>query len=521
MRYLLGLVVVLTGCGGSTPTTRQQTPIAECKAGPAIVHVAYVPPRPGEKLHYEQAATYDYEVGKGPIKGSTNFVTDETVESVEGDVIESLDVAVATGMYQPDDTKPVVDVKGKRYRARLQGEDTIFFEGDARVPVDIEDVLQTYAREDVGRPHYLVRLLTDATYKQDEQVHLNEDSALGSKGSPADARITLRKLDGDRATFDFEIREPVENAPMLERGQAVFDTSRARLISVDRVATLDNSDPAVRASGFHVNVTIKERYDYGASTADARPPACDPRTTLHIPWNPPRVGETFAFEQKLVSDWTFKNPKTKATARVKGGWETATDERVLEVANGVITALEADVRKDIVRPIAAVAADEASPAPISKSGDKLEIRWQLPKLVFKRNGIEVDPTKDVLTQVLYRADVPLRLWVTRLVTERTFELGVESHYPNEQIIALNDQPCDVRIMLSSMSDGVAQFRLTIKTKIPVGTDASVDMFMRGKLDFDIKRARPLSLSLAGDFDLANGLEQDGIYTLDYKFRYAN
>ena len=271
------------------------------------------------------------------------------------------------------------------------------------------------------------------------------------------------------------------------------------------------------ANGYQLSVTAKERFDYGAAAtaAAATPSTCEARTTLHVPWNPPRVGETFSFEQKLVTDWKFLNSKTKVSNRVRGGWDTATDERVLAVEDGVITALEMNVRKAIVRPTT-VGDDEAKP--ISRAGDRIEIRAADGKVEIKRDGVVIEPFKDEVTSVLYRADVPLRFWLTRLVTDRTFELGVESRYPNERIYALTDKPTDVRILLASVNGNVARFKLDMKAPIQAG-DKTVQLFMRGDLDFDIKLARPLHLSLAGDFDLSDVVEKSGIYSLEYRFQY--
>ena len=108
--------------------------------------------------------------------------------------------------------------------------------------------------------------------------------------------------------------------------------------------------------------------------------------------------------------------------------------------------------------------------------------------------------------------------LTRLATNRTYEVGKEQTFAQEQLLVLSSSPARVRATLSSIDNDVATFTLDIKTVVAVGAH-TFPLFMRGPLRFDIKHARPLGLHIDATYDTPDDMSATGDFTLDYKFSY--
>jgi hypothetical protein len=508
------VVGFLVGCGsGAKPIAKP--PTHACVPDLSRLYVRSLPPAPGEHLEYTEDVRYRVVSTEGEVNGENHWATTETVVSVEHDQIEALDVVFKDGRYKPPTKEPDRDrnLTGRTFRFTMENGKPAYHEGDAAAPADDHDALSAYERNDVGAPHWILGLLVDRTYQRGVETHLPPESVRPpSEGVSLDARITLKSVERDLATFAVDLVMTKE-FPMHITGEAVLDISRARLRSVRFTMDLQLAvDANPKGLVFHVDATETYRYAQPPSAVSAARCDSDAPKILHVPWKAPTVGERFSFAQSAAADITASGPG--GTHRIRSGWETETDERVVSVAEGVITALEISIRRSTVHPLTV----DAEPATLSYAGKKLTIAWQSPKLAFELDGQPVEPTKDFATQVNYRADVPLRYWVTRLVTDRTFERGVEQHFPHEMLYTIAPTPADVRIMLVSVVGDIATFKLEIRLSIDAGS-MKVPMYLTGDLQLDTRRARPLTLKLAGTYDSGDRVQMDGVFTLEQNFHY--
>jgi hypothetical protein len=504
----------LVSCGGGVPKSTEPLKHA-CTPNTSVLHVASIAPVPGEHIDYTDEVAYHFVTDEGEVFGESHFATSETVLSVDHDQIGELEVLFKDGRYKPPtkERDRDRDLTGRTFRFSRENDAEVYREGDASAPADDHDALSAYERNDVGEPHWILGLLVDRTYQRGVETHLPGESVHApAKETSIDARITLQGVERGLATFHLDLLM-TKGAQFRITGDAVLDIARARLtkltFSMD-LALAKDANP----KGLVIHVDSSSTY----RDPDAAPPAvaerCDTEvpTVLHVPWKPPTVGERFVFAQSGNIDLTASGPA--GTHRIRSGWDTETDERVLGVGQGVITSLEATIRRSTVHPFAI----DAEPATLSHAGKKLTIGWQSPTVVFELDGQPVEAAKDFATQVHYRADVPARYWVTRLVTDRTFERGVEQHFAHEMLWTIAPSPADVRIMLVSVAGDVATFKLEIRLKVDAGV-MKIPMYFTGELQLDTRRARPMALKLSGRYDMPDKIQMDGVFMLEQTFRY--
>jgi hypothetical protein len=475
-----------------------------------VLFVPAQPPRRGEKLHFEEKTTFDFEVAGKATKGVVQFATDEVVQSVDHDVIDELQVTFADGKYQPNDAKPAIEVKGTyRVRGDSLGKPTFTSATDEAITEDAETVLVAYSRNDVGVQHWLLDLLTNRTYQVGQEADFGTQSVLAEAGKTKTARITLESVDGNLATFAIAGRFRDDKLALVYRGKAVLDTQRARLVSIDTVHQFDVPPEAKVKSSIVDHETF--RYDHAVASEAVVSSTCEART-VYIPQIAPKAGDRYDVEQRIHVDETTTNTKTQKTQRLRGSWATSTQTRVLQEDTDKGGELEILVRKESIEPF--TLSDQPAPAEMHEN-ETLRIVSDVSGIRMTRNGAAV-PAGDFAFAVAVVGDAT-KEWTTRLATRRTYEIGKEQTFGHEQISVLSPNSAQARVLLASVDHDIATFKLDFKTVLNLGK--AFPIFMRGQMTFDMKKARPLDVHLDAAFDAPDGVTTTGDFTLDYKFSY--
>lgn len=471
-----------------------------------MLFVASQPPRPGETLRFEESTTYDIQIPDNVRHGTFRFVTDETVRSTEHDVIDELEVRFVEGKYHPDHSKPLVELSGTyRVRGNADGKSTFTRDDGASISNEHEDALAAYARGDVGVAHWLLALLTDHSFRVGEEAEFPAESVIAPKGESKSARITLESITANRATFAIAGEFHKGNMGLHYAGTAILDTQLARLVSMDTVAEL-MVPPESRITS---RIVDEEKFHYantGPSSVATTSDTCAART-LYIPRSDPKAGERYSVEHRFNVDEMLTNAASKEPRHLHGGWTVAAETHVIDDS-----AMDVLVKSERIAPLSF---GDAPATTESHENEKIGVTLEHNTIQMRRNGAPI-PGSDFAAAVALTGSYT-KEWSTRLVTKRTYEVGREQTFVHEAIAALSPAPVRVRVMLVSIENDIAVFKLDFKTVVDLGRP--FPMFMRGQMRFEIKQSRPLDVHLDAAFDMPEGSTATGDYALDWKFRY--
>ncbi len=455
------LVLCAVGCH-ATPSP---PPVKSCVPGPITLTIPWVPPSVGETLHFTDRATSKGTINGTSLDGTVDIETREVIREVTDGAMSDLEVTfvrgVTTGFDAGELTGLVVHVQPGKF--------TI----DGQPATDAQFApLRAYQRHDVGMPHWVQRALVEQTFIAGVETRVTAEGAIGDGGRPAMLAITLRSVHGGIADFALIETQQLGALIATTEHRVAIETSRGRLVSNRVHGTVSD-----------VVFDEEEHFEYERPPPAPDPIArCDAPRTLHVPWRPPTVGETSQIHESSAYD--FAGPAKHVHLA------TAYDsvDRVLAVSAGLIDDKESRVSRGRFE-----STEQAKPTDFT--GDVFRMRIVDHKAAIMRNDQPV-AKGDLVAGAVIRSDIHVREWTMRVVTDRSYEEGVEQHFPHEPIGIFGPGPSDLRVMLVGVEGDRATFKLAIKATVMV-SDASMVMRVTGKLVLDTKRARVIALELHG------------------------
>jgi hypothetical protein len=233
--------------------------------------------------------------------------------------------------------------------------------------------------------------------------------------------------------------------------------------------------------------------------------SCTPkRHALHVRSVPPTQGEQLTYEEHVAYNFPAANG-------ARSDFETT--ETVTSVRDQQAQEREVRLNRGSFQ-------GPGMPAPVEVTGRVIRIRVENNKSVFRENGQPLAPDLQQAVEAYDRHDVGQAFWMTRLFTDRTLRLGVETAVELER--GLGNDPTAARITLRRLDATSATF----DTAVHLGDGkGSPPLTAHGQVVLDITRSRVVAADLTGEFDLPAAQKQqtglDGTITVKQRFTYAH
>jgi len=233
--------------------------------------------------------------------------------------------------------------------------------------------------------------------------------------------------------------------------------------------------------------------------------SCTPtRHALHVRSVPPTQGEQLTYEERVA----YNFPAAK-----DAGSHFETSELVISVRDHQAQEREVRFNKGTFRGF-------DMGAPVELTGKVIRIRVDTNKSVYLENGQPVTPELEQVVEAYDRHDVGQSFWMTRLLTDRTFRVGVETAVKLER--GLGNDPTDARITLRALDATSATFGITAHMAARTG---GPPLTAHGEAVLDTSRSRVTATDLTAEFDLPAATKQqaglDGTITVKQRFTYTH